>query len=137
MTKIIFLILMLWSSAVFANTPPTMVQGMQDMPIMPGLRNLNDAADYRFSALEGRLVRTLLKGGASPQRILNYYDVVLARLGWTKVETQHYAREDESLKFIFWRKGGETYLELKIEPYQPKPLFPKLEGWLNQERDVE
>ena len=73
------------------------VPGIEDLPLMPGLRPVEPASTY-FDSPAGRIV--IAYAGGAPERpaILSFYAQALPQLGWTRLGDADYRRDGESLR---------------------------------------
>ena len=83
--------------------------GVEDLPLMPGLAEIADAATV-FDAPQGRIVESYAAGTVAAAEIRSFYAQTLPQLGWTAVD----AGQAGPLEF---RREGER-LTLEITPGQ-------------------
>lgn len=84
-----------------AQSPTAFVTGLEDVPLMPELRDLPDAAVI-FDKPSGRLVEAYAEGEVAPAAVLAFYRETLPQLGWIAAaergETGVFFRESERLE---------------------------------------
>ena len=73
------------------------VPGIEDLPLMPGLKSVEPASTY-FDSPAGRIV--IAYAGGAPERpaILSFYAQALPQLGWTRLGDADYRRDGETLR---------------------------------------
>lgn len=104
------------ASAQMQGRAPVFFSKMQDIPVMPGLRELEDQA-FVFDKPQGRIVESLaLFDGMPPPRILDFYAQTLPQLGWRLVSPARFVRGEESLEMSFEDQGSETLFKIIIHP---------------------
>jgi hypothetical protein len=80
---------------------------ISDLPLMPGLYELPDAAVV-FDKAEGRIVESAAAGeGLSAAQLIDFYEKTLPQLGWEAVSATAGAAT--------YRRGAET-LQIRAEP---------------------
>lgn len=88
-------------AARLAQNPAAFVTGLEDVPLMPELRDLPDAAVI-FDKPSGRLVEAYAEGEVAPATVLAFYRETLPQLGWTAApargERGVFFRESERLE---------------------------------------
>ena len=93
---------------------------IQDLPLMPGLRELADQAVV-FDQPEGRIVESAaLSRGPDQPAIKRFYETTLPALGWRAMSArgqgQAYIREDEFLQINFERRQGRDVVRIMVGP---------------------
>lgn len=73
------------------------VEGLEDMPLMPGLTQLRDRAVI-FDAPSGRVVEVYAEGSVARDAVVQFYARTLPQLGWRMTDGDGYAREGETLR---------------------------------------
>lgn len=93
--------------ASVAGAADGFVAGIDDLPLMPGLRALPGEGTV-FDAPGGRVVEAWAEGPASREAVLSFYGRTLPQLGWTALEPSLFRREGEALRLEFppARPGG-------------------------------
>ena len=91
---------LLWSPFLTAQEKIKFVPGTQDIPLMDGLTPVPDGVLY-FDSILGSIVETSLISQLPPATILAYYDEHLPTLGWVKINSGQYQREDDRLNILF------------------------------------
>ncbi|WP_282604636.1 hypothetical protein [Pelagibius sp. Alg239-R121] len=70
------------SQLAVAQDPAAFVTGMEDVPLMPQLQDVPDAAVI-FDKPSGRLVEAYAEGDVEGAEVLGFYRETLPQLGWT------------------------------------------------------
>jgi len=79
-----------------AQTAGAYVEGIPDLPLMPGLTALPDSG-LVFDKPGGRIVEAFAEGSMTPQSVIEFYAETLPQLGWQREKTGAYLREGERL----------------------------------------
>ncbi len=87
---------LLWGAAPVPVSADAFVDGFEDLPLMPGLRNV-PAASVSFDAAVGRIVVAFAEGGVRMSQVRAFYDETLPQLGWTPNGAGRWTREGEVL----------------------------------------
>jgi hypothetical protein len=90
-------VLVLGSSAYAADG---FVAGIDDLPLMPGLRGLPGDVTV-FDAPGGRIVEAWAEGTTNREAVLSFYNATLPQLGWTTLAPGLFRREGEALRLEF------------------------------------
>lgn len=92
------------SEPVFAQnaaSPGAFVTGLEDVPLMPDLQDVPEAAVI-FDKPAGRLVEAYAEGDVEPAAVLKFYRDTLPQLGWSNEAAEGvtgvFFREDERLE---------------------------------------
>lgn len=89
---------------------------LNDVPVMPGLRELPDES-INFDKPEGRIVTaTAVSDHLAPEKIRQFYDQALPQLGWKRGEKDSFFRDQEQLKLIIEVKQGVSIARFTVEP---------------------
>jgi hypothetical protein len=89
---------------------------IQDMPLMPGLREMTDQM-LVFDKPEGRIVESLaLVQSATPGEVQAYYEKVLPQFGWQRIAENSFVRGGEHLQIGFERFDGQQFMRLMLTP---------------------
>ena len=105
----------------WANDPVGFMQTMEDVPLMPGLRELADHAVV-FDQPEGRIVEVTavadnMTAGTGSAPITAFYSQTLPQLGWTAEGPGVWVREKERLSLQFSAaNGGPAMVRFMIQP---------------------
>jgi hypothetical protein len=102
----------------FARTGPAadgFVEGFADLPLMPGLEQIQDAS-LAFDAASGRIVVAFARGPLSADQIRSFYAETLGQLGWSGAGEDSFQREGERLTLDFTPDGGETLVRFSLLP---------------------
>ncbi len=101
-----------------SSKPPvtTFFHVMNDVPVMPGLRELTDEA-VNFDKPEGRIISaTAVSDTVAPVAIKNFYGETLPQLGWLAQSDGSFVRDQERLKLIIEGKEGVSIIRFQVEP---------------------
>ena len=66
-----------------ALTSERFVEGVEDLPLMPGLSNV-EAAGLAFDTVEGRIVVAFASGRVTREAVLVFYADTMPQLGWKR-----------------------------------------------------
>lgn len=93
------------------------VAGFEDLPLMPGLRQLDDAGMV-FDAPSGRVVEAWAQGPVTSAEVVAFYDETLPQLGWRPLGGARYRREGELLQLeITAGAGAEAGAPITVRFY--------------------
>ncbi len=98
------LVLLLWLLALPAQAADSFVAGINDLPLMPGLRALPGDSTV-FDAPAGRVVEAWAEGTATRDAVLSFYRTTLPQLGWRATGPDLFRREAETLRLEFPPSG--------------------------------
>lgn len=113
MTLMVFI-----SQPVSAQSPdePAFLTTINDVPLMPGLQELEDEA-LVFDKPSGRIVETTAAGkSVSKAEIEEFYSRTLPQLGWARIGPNHYAREGESLHLSVSQQEQFGLIHFSVKP---------------------
>ena len=83
-----------------AEAVPTFVAGIDDVPLMPGLEEVEDS-ELVFDTPEGRIVGAMATGDATPEAIAAFYAAALPAFGWRQEAPHLFRRDGEDLTLEF------------------------------------
>ncbi len=115
---IIAALLVCWllpSMAPMGRADGRFLAGVEDLPLMPGLREVPEATII-FDKPVGRLVRAMAKGESDPAALWRFYDETLPQLGWRRVATGHFVRDGEGLQITAEKHGATLIVRFAIAP---------------------
>lgn len=108
--------------ATSASAADGFVPGIEDLPLMPGLRD-RPADSTVFDVPGGRIVEAWAEGATSRDAVLSFYNTTLPQLGWTLLEPGLFRREGEALRLEFpptgpggSRAAGRLYVRFYLSP---------------------
>ncbi|MCL2468953.1 MAG: hypothetical protein FWF24_01810 [Alphaproteobacteria bacterium] len=110
-TLIFFILFALTGQAAGAQAldAPTVFTGaIEDLPLMNGLDAVAEE-DVLFLGQKERIAQTIAKGYVEPKEIYGFYAQTLPHMGWQKISSQSYKRDQEIL-LIHARKEKDTHL---------------------------
>jgi hypothetical protein len=84
-------------TAAQQSAAASFVPGIEDLPLMPGLRPVEPASTY-FDSPAGRIVIAYAGGPLERPAILAFYATTLPQLGWTRAGNTDYRRDGETLR---------------------------------------
>jgi len=84
--------------ATMALAADRFVSGIDDLPLMPGLEEVDGSAMV-FSKPEGRIIEVMARGAVTSDAVYAFYDRTLPELGWRRQEAGRWQRENELLRF--------------------------------------
>jgi hypothetical protein len=104
-------------SSGFAETdaPLTFVAEIPDLPLMPGLEEVPDAAVV-FDKPAGRIVEAYAEGAVTRAAVAAFYARTLPQLGWRALGPEGYSREGERLSVVLLGVDGDLVVRFTIEP---------------------
>jgi len=91
------------------------VTGIADLPLMPGLQEIEDSAMV-FSKPEGRIVDIMASGAVSRDAVSSFYERTLPQLGWHRVEAESWLREKELLRFDIRESKEGMVIQFSLTP---------------------
>lgn len=83
-----------------AEAGPAFVAGIDDLPLMPGLEEVEES-ELVFDTPEGRIVVALATGDVAPDAIAAFYAATLPAFGWRQQAPNLFRREGEDLTLEF------------------------------------
>lgn len=90
--------------------------GADDIPVMPGTHEA-DARGFRFDKPEGEIVEVYADiGSFAPQQVLAFYTKTLPQLGWGRVDSDSFYRDEQQLDISFSHDGGVHMMRILIRP---------------------
>ncbi len=101
-----------------STNPPatTFFNTLNDVPVMPGLRELPDES-LNFDKPEGRLMAvTAISETVKPEAIRRFYSQTLPQLGWTPQPDGSFLRDRERLKLNIEAPEGVSVVRLQVGP---------------------
>lgn len=91
------------------------VAGVEDLPLMPGLHEVEEAGT-KFDSATGRIVEAYAVGQVEEADILAFYAESLPQLGWAMVDQTLFHRAGESLKIETSRENSEVTVHFSLSP---------------------
>ncbi len=102
--------------AMAAEGARAFVSGFEDLPLMPGLSQVADAATV-FDTPSGRIVEAYANGRVAAEDIAAFYARTLPQLGWQRISAHRYRREGELLDLeIRGGLGGPSSVRFYLAP---------------------
>jgi len=86
---------------------PVFLSVIDDLPLMPGLRENFDGA-LSFDTANGRIAEIAASGTVEAGAVIDYYARTLPQLGWKLEPLDTYVREDEVLNIIIESINGNS-----------------------------
>lgn len=109
-----FAILLVAMTVAHAGTQG-FADGIEDLPLMPGLQNRKDSLTV-FDSPYGSFVESMAEGAISPADITSFYARTLPQLGWTRTTTTTFRRDTEELTLDLGHSNGATVVRFRIAP---------------------
>ncbi|QCO02571.1 hypothetical protein [Azospirillum argentinense] len=100
-----------WAAPAWAADSARYVEGMGDVPVMPGLAPAEEAP-LVFDKPAGRIAQSVMAGAMDRNAVLSFYNQTMPQLGWSRAPQ----RAGGSASFL--REGEELRLEF-VEPAAP------------------
>jgi hypothetical protein len=94
------------------------VEGVEDLPLMPGLANV-EAAGVAFDTPQGRIIVAYASGRVTREAVLSFYGSTLPQLGWARDRDGRFRREMETLQFEFSRTDSGLTVRFTLSPAKP------------------
>lgn len=95
---------------------PSFFSALQDIPLMPGLEELEDQTVF-FDKPEGRIISVLaLMHKATPNQVSLYYKTSLPQFGWIPTDENLFLRRNESLNLSFEKIDNDNILKITVKP---------------------
>lgn len=91
------------------------VDGIEDLPLMPGLNSM-PAASTAFDALAGRIVVAFAEGTVAMEDVRAFYDATLPQLGWERLEADRWVRAGEELNLDAVIERGGLVVRFELVP---------------------
>ena len=91
------------------------VEGIDDLPLMPGLQNAPDAS-VAFDALAGRIVVAFAEGTVTMEDVRAFYGATLPQLGWQRTAQDRWARAGEQLSLDAVVDGNGLVVRFELTP---------------------
>ena len=101
--------------AAFSEDPAAYIDRIADLPLMDGLEEVPDAG-VSFDKPSGRIVEAFAHGALETGKVRRFYRETLPQLGWARVETDIFAREDEKLTLDYLGKSGDLTVRFTLQP---------------------
>jgi len=103
--------------AVTAQAPAgdAYVEGIPDLPLMPGLTALPESG-LVFDKPAGRIVQAFAEGSMTMQSVMTFYDEALPQLGWQRAGAGDYLREGERLKLDLSQTAHGVTVQFQLFP---------------------
>jgi len=104
---------------LFAGSPATaadrFVDGIEDLPLMPGLDGVPEAS-VAFDGVAGRIVVAFAEGGVAMADVRAFYDATLPQLGWERIAADRWARAGEELNLDAVIERGGLVVRFELVP---------------------
>ena len=91
------------------------VSGTEDLPLMMGLDEVEDAG-LVFDTPAGRLVEARAEGALAASAVRAFYAETLPQLGWRPLESGDYIREGEILTIDITEGNGRLAVRFALTP---------------------
>ena len=100
---------------VFAHAQNVFLKAIADLPLMPGLEEVEDASVV-FDKPSGRIVEAFAKGAVGRSDVAGFYDKTLPQLGWQAEGGGSYWREGERLTLDVTESGRLLTVRFTLAP---------------------
>ena len=111
--SVLFVVALL--SATVTLAADRFVSGVADLPLMPGLEEIDGSAMV-FSKPQGRIIEVMASGAVSRDAVRAFYDRALPQLGWRRVEANSWLREHELLRFDMRDQKKGLVIQFSLTP---------------------
>lgn len=108
--------------ALAQSQAPAFLSVIEDLPLMPGLSEDTEGA-MSFDTANGRIAEATALGQAESIDVIDYYKQVLPQLGWKRVSSTTYRREEETLIIDVEKSDGtasEVAVHFRLSPTKMK-----------------
>jgi len=102
---------------------PAFVDGIEDLPLMPGLRERAERT-LVFDTPQGRIVEAFASGTVAPGAVLDFYAETLPQLGWRRDGEALFRRAGEVLALEFSaspKDGTGVQVRFSLSPAGTRP----------------
>lgn len=113
-------LMLVWLSAGTVLAAGAFVAGTDDVPLMPGLEAVSEAA-VLFDQPDGRIVEAVADGTVPAARVRQFYAETLPQLGWKADGDGAWRREQERLEVKIAETGGRTQVRFLLSPRDGAP----------------
>jgi hypothetical protein len=91
------------------------VAGVEDLPLMPGLHEVEEAGT-KFDSAGGRIVEAYAVGEVAEADVLAFYAESLPQLGWAMIDKTVFHRSGESLTIEISRENSGLTVHFSLSP---------------------
>lgn len=113
--KFFFILIFIFNFNLAICNEISFVNGINDIPIFKNMKNIEDSLVV-FDTNKGRFVTSEIFGENNQKKIESYYEKILPNLGWEKIKTSKYQREEEILDLEYKNIDEKVHLIFKISP---------------------
>ena len=110
-----FLLIFIFNFNLAICNEISFVNGINDIPIFKNMKNIEDSLVV-FDTNKGRFVTSEIFGENNQKKIESYYEKILPNLGWKKIKTSKYQRDEEILDLEYKNIDEKVHLIFKISP---------------------
>ena len=110
-----FLLIFIFNFNLAICNEISFVNGINDIPIFKNMKNIEDSLVV-FDTNKGRFVTSEIFGENNQKKIESYYEKILPNLGWKKIKTSKYQRDEEILDLEYKNMDEKVHLIFKISP---------------------
>ena len=89
---------------------------IDDLPLMPGLKTVDDSDVLFVEPHEGRIAETQASGEVGIDKVYNFYRRSLPHLGWKVIDGRTYERDGDRLVIDAHADGKETVVRFSVKP---------------------
>ena len=112
--KFLLLIIIFNSNLAICNEI-SFINGINDIPIFKNMKNMEDSLVV-FDTNKGRFITSEIFGENNQKKIESYYEKILPNLGWKKIKTSKYQRDEEILDLEYKNIEEKVHIIFKISP---------------------
>jgi len=112
---VLCLILAVPVGAVMAQSADGFLDGIPDLPLMPGLTESPESG-LVFDKPSGRIVEAVAAGAVSAGDVSAFYETTLPQLGWQRDQAGTYLRDGEKLKLNIEEAAGGVTVQFTLSP---------------------
>lgn len=88
---------------------------IEDLPLMENMVEQQDNV-VSFDKPAGRIIQTQAITKSTEKEVLNFYNLSLPQLGWTKAKDHSFKRDNETLTITVNRSGNSNIVIFTIVP---------------------
>lgn len=104
------------ASDIVNDAEPAFFSVIQDVPVMPGLMEI-ESRSFSFDKPEGGIAQVSAHlGRVNTHQVIHFYDVTLPQLGWGKIETNRFYRQNEFLQLDFEQEAQGQIVKIMVKP---------------------
>lgn len=88
---------------------------LPDVPLATGLTEIEDSA-VSFDTPDGRYIEVQAQGRAEEAVLLNFYQVTLPQMGWSRISAKNFRRNGENLVLQTAKRNAISIVKFTLRP---------------------